>query len=418
MKKKTLVLGLMAGFAGALSIGLSISLLTKNVNLSMKATGSGDWVHYAAGEATENQLATKEYWVECGGTYQFEAPTTGSIREGGSPDVSEFTKNDDRWDRTQRLVPYSFNRRDASTFCGASMYNITDDADATWRMTGTGADRLDQNGFWSETAMNFNFYLGKLFKWELPKINFTEYTHVYTYVQIHNWSGGNLYIGFAENDVIYHNVPGVSTNSAPQALLEFTSSGSVVYCSLKIDGYNKIESSFGADAYMLGRESLCLYAQAEGSGDGHFSMANLTCEAENYINYGSLTQIGRYNNAIQPILSTGGNHGSLENLPNGNYYITSVDTIKRTHDDVTSPAVVTGNSDLLSYNGTQMTFNDWWLRRLFGLQGEGSFWSDGDVIILNGDFVHTDGFIIHISTSCIRLAVADGALTGVSLVKA
>ena len=415
MKKKNMIFNLVACSAGALAIGVAIPLIAKSVNLSMNATGSGDWVHYEAGDATEYDLATKEYWVECGGNYQFEAPATGSIREGGNaPDTSEFAVNDDRWDATQRLTPYSFNRKDSSTFCGASMYNITGGSDVTWRMTGTGADRLDANSFWSDTAMNFNLYGGNLFKWQLPKMNFVAYTHIYTYVQIHNWTGGNIYIGFNENDVTYKNVPGIAPG-APQAILEFTSNGSVVNCSLRVDGYSEVTCSYGAADFLLGRESLCLYAQAEGTGDGHFSMANFTCEAENYINYGSVTQVGTFSNAIQPILSTGGFRGTLQNLANGDYHIDSVGTLTRITEGQEHAAGLTGGTDLARFDGTQITFNEWWLRRLFDIHG--SFWADGDVLVINGDFINAEGFVLHINTSCIKLTVADGALTALSMVK-
>ena len=59
--------------------------------------GSATWVHYARREPTEEAKGIKEYWVQCGGTYQFTAPTSGTIVEGSGYDTSEFLENDDRW---------------------------------------------------------------------------------------------------------------------------------------------------------------------------------------------------------------------------------------------------------------------------------------------------------------------------------
>ena len=55
------------------------------------------WVHYNRLEPTEEHKGIREYWVQCGGSYQFTEPESDNIIEGLEYDTSEFTVDDDRW---------------------------------------------------------------------------------------------------------------------------------------------------------------------------------------------------------------------------------------------------------------------------------------------------------------------------------
>ena len=55
------------------------------------------WVHYPRREPTEENKGIKEYWVQCGGSYQFTEPESENIVEASGYDTSGFLENDDRW---------------------------------------------------------------------------------------------------------------------------------------------------------------------------------------------------------------------------------------------------------------------------------------------------------------------------------
>lgn len=64
---------------------------------SLNAGDNGTWVHYQKREATSSSKGIREYWVKCGGAYQFSAPESGKIEEASSYNETGFTTNDPRY---------------------------------------------------------------------------------------------------------------------------------------------------------------------------------------------------------------------------------------------------------------------------------------------------------------------------------
>lgn len=127
MKKKILLGSLFAATTLAAVGTLVLSQSPSSFKLFANAPG-GEWHHY---QESDPQLdnhgkstlkGTKEYWVECGGGYQFTAPSTGTvIEETGAPNTSEFAANDTRWsdDRYCDVHGHSFDSYGVCEHCNA-----------------------------------------------------------------------------------------------------------------------------------------------------------------------------------------------------------------------------------------------------------------------------------------------------------
>lgn len=116
-KKKTIILavaGLLAGgaFGGAM-INSQGGIANVFANDNAEAVV---WKHYAAVAPTFTSHGSKEFWANCSslGVHQFEAPTKGTIEEGGDFSATtyfkELTEDDDRY--IAKLTPkVSFDSR-------------------------------------------------------------------------------------------------------------------------------------------------------------------------------------------------------------------------------------------------------------------------------------------------------------------
>ena len=94
MKKKLLCVSIV-------SLSLTAAILV-GANTSQFVFAGGfanlaQWVHYAQLDPTEESKGIREYWVQCGGGYQFTEPDCDNIIEGSVYDTSEFAVDDDRW---------------------------------------------------------------------------------------------------------------------------------------------------------------------------------------------------------------------------------------------------------------------------------------------------------------------------------
>ena len=123
MKKRKLMLGL----AVTGSAFLTFCLLSTSNNLNaffLASNNSGDWVHYAMKPATKTTRGVREYWIKCGGTYQFSQPTGVTIREGTQYDTTGFNGDTDpRWvDYTGEKVYYDLSTS-SYDFCEISDYS-------------------------------------------------------------------------------------------------------------------------------------------------------------------------------------------------------------------------------------------------------------------------------------------------------
>lgn len=83
------------------------------------STNNQTWHHYNKKLPTLSEKGIKEYWVECGGSYQFVAPVDGIIIDKGSNyDTSEFTEDDNRWLTYCDEYGHSFDSFNVCGFCG------------------------------------------------------------------------------------------------------------------------------------------------------------------------------------------------------------------------------------------------------------------------------------------------------------
>ncbi|HBB06048.1 MAG TPA: hypothetical protein DCZ41_05715, partial [Firmicutes bacterium] len=109
-KKKTIVLAL----AGLLSAGAFGGVLMNETGgiANVFANDNADavlWKHYAAVAPTFTSHGSKEFWANCSslGVHQLEAPTKGTIEEGGDFSATtyfkELTAEDDRY--VAKLTP-------------------------------------------------------------------------------------------------------------------------------------------------------------------------------------------------------------------------------------------------------------------------------------------------------------------------
>ncbi len=75
------------------------------------------WNHYNRKEPTESEKGIKEYWVQCGGSYQFTTPSGTIIDKGSNYDTSEFTPDDDRWLTFCDVHGHQFDAHNVCTVC-------------------------------------------------------------------------------------------------------------------------------------------------------------------------------------------------------------------------------------------------------------------------------------------------------------
>ena len=192
MKKKLLLISLSSVAVCTIAAGTLLAL-NHNGNFLTRATDGAQWVHYARREATPSELGIREYWVQCGGSYQFEEPLGVTPEEGVGYDTSEFETDplDDRY------FPYMMDE-DHCDFTisnyGASMYSV-DAADyKNWRAT------------YTEDEIHFSLYSeGHTYLWriELPRIDYTRYPTVTMKVTAPNWYENNN-MGPEADNLPYH----------------------------------------------------------------------------------------------------------------------------------------------------------------------------------------------------------------------
>ncbi len=94
--------------------------LTMQSRFSFAQTLGSDgsvWHHYNRKEPTESEKGIKEYWVQCGGSYQFTAPSGTIIDKGSNYNTSEFAPNDDRWITFCDVHGHQLDAHDVCTVC-------------------------------------------------------------------------------------------------------------------------------------------------------------------------------------------------------------------------------------------------------------------------------------------------------------
>jgi len=192
MNKKFMLSGLFAASILAV-VGVVAFAQTPTSAALFADTPSGEWHHYKKQDPTSTKKGIREYWVECGGGYQFAAPATGTIiDEEGAPDTSEFKVDDDRY------FSYQFDEDNLGFDYynyGCRMYNTASSDYKDWRAT------------YEHDACKFNLYSdgGTKILWriELPRINYQRYPTVTMNVLAPNWYEGNN-MGPEADQLTYH----------------------------------------------------------------------------------------------------------------------------------------------------------------------------------------------------------------------
>lgn len=84
MKKASIYLTATLTLSALIAAGLTINNNGGPLIFAARASSPVAYKHYNAISATDNEHGCKEFWVDCSDySYYFEAPTSGSIAEGG-----------------------------------------------------------------------------------------------------------------------------------------------------------------------------------------------------------------------------------------------------------------------------------------------------------------------------------------------
>lgn len=96
MNKKKLLVGV--AVLGSVAITAVTALTAHSAFKAGADSAATKWVHYKEampGSVSGTEKGIRDYYVQCGGNYQFEAPS--SYTEGGAYDISEFAEDDPRF---------------------------------------------------------------------------------------------------------------------------------------------------------------------------------------------------------------------------------------------------------------------------------------------------------------------------------
>jgi len=135
------------------TVGAVAAFTTKGFTFGgVRAANGGTWKHYAQklpGAITGTKNGVREYWVECGGDYQFTKPDGVTIVEGTDYNVSEFATNDARF-----IIPLEGEYR--TVFLNSSGYRYASETPEIegegWWYSGTLADvGVSQKMLWKQT---------------------------------------------------------------------------------------------------------------------------------------------------------------------------------------------------------------------------------------------------------------------------
>lgn len=130
MNKKFILSGLLT-ISALTVVGVMVTTQAPQSSRLLANTPGGEWHHYSAQDPSLDirgkafDKGTKEYWVECGGGYQFTEPASGTvIDKAGAPDTSEFVKDDDRWSYYCDIHGHSYDELGVCEYC-----NVLKDAE-------------------------------------------------------------------------------------------------------------------------------------------------------------------------------------------------------------------------------------------------------------------------------------------------
>ena len=203
MKNKKLLICTLLGVS-TLAIGAVVGVASsKKAGFRAYADPiQGEWHHYSRREATSSQLGVREYWVQCGGVYQFSAPSDVEIVDKGSSyDLSGFEEFDDRY-FTYAMDEHYYDF--SVSLFGAQMLLKSEGNYSEKNF------RINQKG---ESYLHYSVYGDneETFRIDLPRIDYRVYPHVHMDLTCPDWNQNN-YFGPEDDDLTYTTVYGGNKN--------------------------------------------------------------------------------------------------------------------------------------------------------------------------------------------------------------
>ena len=179
MKNKKLLVSALLGVS-TLAIGAVVGIAAgkKSGFRAYADPVQPEWHHYAKTNPTASQKGVREYWVQCGGSYQFSEPSDVDIIDKGTDyDVSGFVTNDDRY------IPYQMDEYHQDMLVypfGVGMHD--------------GTDFRNSSITYGNAQFTCRLY-GDVNTWriDLPRINFVKYSHVTMKVTAPDWYQPNMF---------------------------------------------------------------------------------------------------------------------------------------------------------------------------------------------------------------------------------
>ena len=265
--KKVLVSALLCVCTLGISAVVGI-LSTKNGEFKASADSpKAVWHHYSKRNPTASQKGVREYWVQCGGGYQFEAPSDAEIVDKGTEyDLSEFADDDSRYLNYQ----YDENHAPLSAYdYGAGMYSTSSSEYKNWRIT------------YLENEYDCNLYSdgGNILLWriDLPRIDFTKYPTVTMKVTAPNWHNGNN-MGPEADQLTYHTTYG-GNKTEGKIVLTLTGAGvHMEFNSLEYADTLAFENTFTDNDIIHGLKSAYFYT--EDLYDRYLNIGNIALSSE------------------------------------------------------------------------------------------------------------------------------------------
>ncbi len=160
MKNKKLLVSALLGIS-TLAIGAVVGIAAgkKSGFRAYADPVEPEWHHYHAQNPSLNwqnkatNKGTKEYWVQCGGGYQYTVPDSDNkVYETGAPDTSEFAADDDRWVTYCDLNGHNYDAKGVCAYCNElqNATKVIDKALANSKMS----DEAAPLGFTSVYTLN------------------------------------------------------------------------------------------------------------------------------------------------------------------------------------------------------------------------------------------------------------------------
>lgn len=274
MKKKVVVRTIFGSLTSC-SLATIFACVIHANSFNLHAVANTTWSHYTTRAPSYADFGIKEYWVECGGTYQFVTPQSGTIVEkGNNPDTSEFTIDDSRWNKT--LVPYYFDQNDRTTVVDAKAYNASSNEDQTWwGLSNACLKVLDFN------SLKYKQYDTKNFIEYFPRINFQYYQRVDMDITLNIWkaNGGGVKLGFDESAFTSGVFLGASTDTGT---ISFVRNNNIIVATLTYGGSTVLNETISDPNVLWGCESIQLYVTGTTTGDFYMTITNFKATKEEH----------------------------------------------------------------------------------------------------------------------------------------